>query len=322
MNRRPTFRLTMRRLVLPAIVVLAVYVLIPQLGDFRTSWEFVQHPQHAGWVVAAFIATMLTYPVAAATYSFLAFRRLSIWRTVLVQLAAMFANRLLPVGAGALGINYLYLRHSGHRTAEAGSVVAMNNLVGFAGHALLVLICLLLPGQSEAAVTSTKWPIGSLLLAAAGIAVVLAVALLWNRLRLLALARNIVLEVRRYRYRLPALGGALASSMILTLCNLLSFACCLLSLDIHVSFISVLLIFTAGVGAGIAAPTPGGLGGFEAGLVAGLVTYDVSPAVALAAALLYRLVSFWLPLLAGGPAIAVAQRRHLFGSPKRPLSES
>ncbi len=45
--------------------------------------------------------------------------------------------------------------------------------------------------------------------------------------------------------------------------------------------------------------TPGGLGFVEAGLTAVLVLAGVPAAVAISATLLYRLVSFWLPIPIG-----------------------
>jgi uncharacterized protein (TIRG00374 family) len=56
--------------------------------------------------------------------------------------------------------------------------------------------------------------------------------------------------------------------------------------------------------------TPGGLGFVEAGLVGMLALAGVSGADALAATLLYRIVSFWLPLPAGGVAYVLFRRRY------------
>jgi uncharacterized protein (TIRG00374 family) len=83
----------------------------------------------------------------------------------------------------------------------------------------------------------------------------------------------------------------------------------MLALGIHLSFVPTLLILTFGVGAGAATPTPGGLGGFEAGLVGGFVAYDVNASAALAIALLYRLISYWLTLLIGAGAFIFCQRQ-------------
>ena len=92
---------------------LALYVVLPQIGDFRHSLGLLRHPR-LSFVALAIICAALTYVIAAATYCLLAFKRLNYFRTLLVQLAAMFINRLLPAGVGALSIGYLYLRHARH----------------------------------------------------------------------------------------------------------------------------------------------------------------------------------------------------------------
>jgi len=56
--------------------------------------------------------------------------------------------------------------------------------------------------------------------------------------------------------------------------------------------------------------TPGGLGFVEGGLVAILRLAGVPAAGALAATLVYRIASFWLPLPAGGVAYLLFRRRY------------
>jgi uncharacterized protein (TIRG00374 family) len=48
---------------------------------------------------------------------------------------------------------------------------------------------------------------------------------------------------------------------------------------------------------GTAAPTPGGLGAVEAALTAGVTAIGTPAAVAVPAVLLFRIISFWLPIL-------------------------
>ena len=55
-------------------------------------------------------------------------------------------------------------------------------------------------------------------------------------------------------------------------------------------------------------PLPGGIGGIDGGLIGTLIVYG-APAVGTAAAVLaYRLILFWLPLIAGGVAFASLRR--------------
>ncbi|MFZ0324067.1 MAG: lysylphosphatidylglycerol synthase domain-containing protein, partial [Actinomycetes bacterium] len=48
-----------------------------------------------------------------------------------------------------------------------------------------------------------------------------------------------------------------------------------------------------------AAPTPGGVGAVEAALIGGLSAAGLPAAIAVASVFLYRLVTFWIPVLPG-----------------------
>jgi len=49
-------------------------------------------------------------------------------------------------------------------------------------------------------------------------------------------------------------------------------------------------------------PIPGGIGGIDGGLIGTLIVYGAPAAVVTAAVLAYRVILFWLPLVAGGVA--------------------
>jgi len=63
-------------------------------------------------------------------------------------------------------------------------------------------------------------------------------------------------------------------------------------------------------------PLPGGLGGIDGGLIGALIVYGTPAAVTTAAVLLYRVILFWLPLLAG--AVAFVSLRRGLNRPDRP----
>ena len=63
-------------------------------------------------------------------------------------------------------------------------------------------------------------------------------------------------------------------------------------------------------------PLPGGLGGIDGGLIGTLIVYGTPAAVTTAAVLLYRVILFWLPLLAG--SIAFISLRRGLNRPDRP----
>jgi uncharacterized protein (TIRG00374 family) len=72
----------------------------------------------------------------------------------------------------------------------------------------------------------------------------------------------------------------------------------------------VLLAFVAAKLLTLLSITPDGLGFVEAGLVGTLTVAGVSGGDALTATLLYRIVSYWLPLPAGGVAYVLFRRRY------------
>jgi uncharacterized membrane protein YbhN (UPF0104 family) len=55
-------------------------------------------------------------------------------------------------------------------------------------------------------------------------------------------------------------------------------------------------------------PLPAGVGGVEGGMIGAFVAFGQPAGVALVAVLAYRLVSFWLPTVVGGPAYLVLRR--------------
>ncbi len=298
-----------RQLLIVLLVAVAVYALLPQVGGFRSSWHLVQHPDWP-WVVLAVTFAGLTYLAAAGTYRFLAFKPLRLGPTVLVQLAGMFVNRLLPAGIGALGVNYLYLRRKRHTAAQAVTVAGMNNLIGFAGHGLLLVGTFLFAGGLLEK-PAEHIPDKTLLLEflAVGGALLAIFAVFYGRGRTVRVLRDVRRQLLSYRSRPAALAGALCTSLTLTLCNVLCLAACLHALSLSLPLPVVLVVLTFGVGAGAAIPTPGGLGGFEAGLAAGFAAYGLSSSEALATAILYRLVSYWLPLIAGAVSLIACEKR-------------
>jgi uncharacterized membrane protein YbhN (UPF0104 family) len=299
-----------RQLALFGLVLVGLYAVVPQLGSFRDSWHILSQPNITD-VVWAIICTAGTYLAAAMIYYWLAFRRVRYGQLILVQLAAMFVNRLLPAGLGALGVNFAYLRRQKHSPAQATTVVGINNLFGFLGNMILLASALLFNGHSLSTGHHLSGHTVWLLVGAIIIVGLLVIVLAGKRMR--RFVADVTKQIVSYRQRPWSLVAALLSSMILTLCNTGGLYFCLLAFGVHLSFATALLILTLGVGVGAATPTPGGLGGFEAGLVAGFVAYHVDSATALAIALLYRFISYWLALAVGALAFVVSQRQKLLG---------
>jgi undecaprenyl-diphosphatase len=83
------------------------------------------------------------------------------------------------------------------------------------------------------------------------------------------------------------------------------------AVNVHISILQMFIIFTIGMFSGTIVPLPGGLVGMEAGLLVGLLAYNVSAAQAGAVVVIFRLVTYWLPILPGIAALFLARRRRL-----------
>jgi uncharacterized membrane protein YbhN (UPF0104 family) len=304
-----------RQVFIVIIFILALYIILPQLSSFRLSWGHLKH-LNIGWAIAAIALTLSTYFWAALTYYFLSIKKLLYVEVILVQFAAMFINRLLPGGVGALGANYAYLRHRNHSSANASTVVAVNNTLGIIGHSLIVAIALLFASPYSRHLITLSDSKNSHVLLIIGVIIVLGVlcGVIFFRSRIRKFSKGVMRELGSYAHHLDRLVGALGSSMLLTLANVLCLLCCMHALGVNLPFVVVLLIFTFGLSTGTVTPTPGGLGGYEAGLVGGFVAYHIDSSTALAIALLFRFVSYWLALALGGVAFGFSQHKQLFSS--------
>jgi len=65
------------------------------------------------------------------------------------------------------------------------------------------------------------------------------------------------------------------------------------------TFVGVGVVFLAGQALGQAAPTPGGIGATEAAMIAAMTALGLEASIAVPTVFLYRVATFWLPILPG-----------------------
>ena len=289
-----------------ALAAVGLYGILPRMGDFRTSLTVLSSAR-PGLVVMAAAASILSALCSAAIYRVLSMKRLRFSDTLLVQLAGLLVNRVLPAGVGGVSLNYLYLRAHKHTVAQASSVVALNNSIGFMGHMLLAIALLAIaPAAFSTADWPTSWPVVGMCVLI-GLGIIVFVLYRWRPTWFRSLKRVIMYYAKRPVRLMKSMG----LSLLLTLSNVMSLWLCCYALGVSLSFLAVFVAFTLGIAVGTATPTPGGLGGVEAALVGALVVQDVPAALALAIALLYRLVSYWFGLIVGSLALWRVSRRGL-----------
>ncbi len=282
------------------VFLLLIYIVAPRLGSFSDSFAVVRHAR-LGYVVVAMALVAVTYLIAATVYWSLAIVSLRFRPTLLVQVASGFTNRLLPAGLGTLTLYVQYLRKNHHSLSQAVTVTGANNLLGMLGHGLVLVVILTITGDAYPAEIQLPSAM-TIWLAVAAIAVIVAANLLvFGKLRAYAyrLTKEVFGYAWQYRQHPRHLATALGFSLLLTSTYVSIFYLCALGVGASISLAHVFLVFTIGMIAASATPTPGGLIGAEAGLTGGLIAYGVQADTALAVALLYRFLTYWLPLLPG-----------------------
>ncbi|MEA1304770.1 lysylphosphatidylglycerol synthase transmembrane domain-containing protein [Actinomyces oris] len=292
-------RFSTRTVLMAVVALVAVWTLLAQLDFQQVSTAVSQ--ANGWWMLAALVFSVATYVGAGLTLVAFSPERLSLWRSTEVHLASAVVSLVAPAGVGGAAINLRFLNRKGVPTAVGVATVALVQVVQFIVTVVLLVVLAAMTGQS----TGLTLPSGWVLVAAGAVVVVAAVVLTIPRARTWAWAK---IEPT-YRQVWPRLvwvmsnpvrlalgvGGALT----LSLSYILSFSASLWAFGYTVPFAVLAITYLASNTVGSIVPSPGGIGPVELALTAGLVAAGVPYGVALSTAIVYRLVTFWIPIPVG-----------------------
>lgn len=299
-----TRRKLLRVVIYTVLGGLLLWLILHQQASLEQALKAIQRA-NMGWLAVGIVAMLVSLPAAALVYHSLAVKPLLFVRTVFVQAAGFCVNKLLPSGSGAAGTSFLYLRANRMTTAEAAPIVVLNNLLGFAGHFILFWILLLI---QPSVVTVLQIHDDSL---AKGVELLLVAILLLTGFGIVLRAKlsRFIEQLMPVLNRPAALTKALLASMGITLCYVVSLYASARAVGVDLSLAGAIIALSGSVLATSVVPTPGGIGAAEIGAYGGLIALGVDAKLALAAALLYRVCTFWLPLAFGSIAFFVVVRR-------------
>lgn len=261
------------------------------------------------YLTLALSGAALTYGTGAWTVSASTRLRLSFARTYTAQLAASLMAVVTPAGLGWVAVTDSYLRKAGADENTAHTATTLTMIITFLSH--LALLAILLPLLPTLHLPEIQLPSTQTVVEVALIALVVAGVAFWIPVS----RRRILKELVGMTRAVPAVLGDPGRSVLMVIAAVtgnLAFAIALIGAVAAYSPIpSVLGILVAYmVSATIAAvsPTPGGIGAMEAALIASLTRLGVAGGAAVAAALTFRLVTFWLPMPVGGWALRHGRR--------------
>jgi len=304
-RRRAVARRTLT--VLLPVVTLAVVLATINLDEITASLQ----TSDWRWAAVSFALGLATYAGAGLAFAAFAPVPVSLWTGTLVHSAGAFVSMVAPAGVGSAALNLRLLVKRGVSGPLAVATAALTQVMQFAVTVVLLLVIWAVSGTNELAlVTPGRWT----LLVGGAVVVLTGASMLVPPLRRWAVHKAgetlrqtwpRLSEVLGHpgRMALAALGSA-----VVTLGYVLAFGACLEAFGVHLNLVATALVYLVGNAAGSLVPSPGGIGTIEVTLIAGLTAAGVNPGVAASAVILFRTLTFWLPIPLGWLAFLRLQR--------------
>ncbi|WP_235947437.1 lysylphosphatidylglycerol synthase transmembrane domain-containing protein [Candidatus Frankia alpina] len=295
------------------VAALLVVLAVRFRGDAASRLSGVPAPRWR-WLAACACCTALFYVANGLSMRAASGLRVELRTVTGVQVAAAATNRIIPAGLGAIAVHLRFLEKRGMTRPAALAAIASIKAAGAVSHLVgIVIVAGTLSGSGigEAVVSpvrSTLTGIGTGPVLAGCVVVTGTVA----HPRVRAMARP---AVRAFRTHMSVLAHSPGRTTVLLLSQagtrlfqILALACTVWAFGASISMMSVATVYPVGSMVAGAAPTAGGVGALEPALAFGLAAAGGDAATMLAVVLVYRVISFWLPVLPGVVALAGLRR--------------
>ncbi len=278
--------------------------LIFQRDILQVSFETIIEVE-ALWFLLLIACWWLILPLTALSYRLITPkpRRLKLIKTMLAHLAGAGPGRVIPGGIGGLSINSMHLKKTGLSIEQAIGVVLTNNIIGIAVNFALVFAAVFMRPETRDIIFSN---VSSSQLVVALIAVSGLIVLVQWLMHARSTRREVQKTSREWRMllfrliRKPAnLLGVVLLAFLITGLHALMLDFSAFALLVDLSYADALIAFSFGMAIGGILPTPGGIGGVEAGITAALLVLGYDAAAAASIAVLFRVATYWQPLIPG-----------------------
>ncbi len=263
------------------------------------------------------VLILLTNVAGAASLIGAVTKQLPLGDTTIVMFGQSFLNRFTPANAGGMAMRIRYLQKGGTDltlgtaavglTSVASGIVQTVFLVGFTAWA----------GSVDTGIEpeSPPWDTIAVVVLLIVACVVFVFAIPKLRKAVLQVVRRFTDKIRdefgellRRPGKLTLLFGGATVSKLLTISTFI-IACRAFDIDIGGAQLASAYMVATTIASAV--PTPGGVGAVEAALVLVLQGLGVDEAVAWSATLLFRLISYWMPIIPGAIGLKWSERRDL-----------
>jgi uncharacterized membrane protein YbhN (UPF0104 family) len=305
-------RIRFRTLLTIVATLAAGYLLAGELARTTLSTVLRSAGSKWQWGLVALILEGVTFIGATVSLQGFVADKLSFTKTMLAQIAGSFVRLVTPAAVGGAALNIRYLQRRKIPAAVAAASVGVWQAVAFVLHVLLLVVFVAITGTGrEHSLRPPTWSYFVLAALAVVGVVVLSIPASRRLIReraapMLGQVLPRLLEVAQQPRKLAqGIGGVLLLSAAYIGC----LAACVAAFGSRsVPIASIAVVYLTGSAFGSIMPTPGGLGAVEAALTAGLTAAGLPGAVAVSSVLLFRLITFWLPVPVGWVAMNYLER--------------
>jgi glycosyltransferase 2 family protein len=303
-------RIRFRTLLTLVASVAAAYLLAGELA--RASLGTVLRETIWYWGIVALALSAATYFAATIELTGFVPGRLSFRLTMLAQVAGSFVTLVTPAAVGGAALNIRYLQRQKIPAAVAAASVGVAQVVAFVLHVLLLVVFAAIAGGSaKEPIRPPRWAWFVLLglVVIAGVVLAVPAGRRVLRARLSPMFGQVLPRLLEVAQQPGKLARGIGGTLLLSLSYILCLAACVAAFGRSVPIAKIGVVYLTGSAIGSIVPTPGGLGAVEAALTAGLTAAGVPGPVAVSSVLLFRLLTFWLPVPIGWTALNYLERK-------------
>ena len=294
-----------------AVAFIAVFIVVGSL-NFNDIVTTVRSA-NLWWMLASAVLACLIWVGSAVPLVALSPEKLSLRETLVAQVAASIITIVAPAGVGPAALNLRYLRKRRVPTAMAVTTVTLMQI----SQALITIILLLLVMVIAGSSLSVSVPYGTILgvvavvMVAVGIIVAVPKVRRWIWSKIQPTWQQVYPRLLWIIGQPRRLAAVVGGNLLMNIGYVGAFWTALLAMGGSLNFSTVSITYLTANAAGSFIPSPGGIGTVETALTSGLTVAGISSSVAIATALLYRLVTFYGRIPFGWLAMKYMEKKDL-----------
>jgi len=276
-----------------------------------TQWEIVEQALDTvskvqpAWLFLLLASFWLILPLTTISYRLISPKpkKLNMLTTTLAHLAGAGPGRIIPGGIGNMSINAMHLKKTCLSLEKSISVVVINNIIGMMVSILLVITAFVARPETLVLFTNRVTSQQIFFVVAAIVGLIVILQWLFHARRTHKEAVKTIKQgrqvLKQFLSKPNRVAGAVVIAVVIAIMQTLMIDFSAFALGIRMDFLDALIALSLGVAIGSLFPTPGGFGAVEAGIIATLIVLGYDPAAATSIAILFRISTYWQPLIPG-----------------------